>query len=124
MRAWISILILCLATPASAAPVQVENVRVWAAPDSTRVVFDVSGPVDYELAQISNPFRVVIDLVNTELVNTLTQPISQDKYLQRLRGARHEDDLRVVLDLKKFALAKSFQLTPNQHYGHRLVIYL
>jgi N-acetylmuramoyl-L-alanine amidase len=29
---------------------------------------------------------------------------------------------RFVLDLKKFAVARSFQLGPNQHYGHRLVL--
>jgi N-acetylmuramoyl-L-alanine amidase len=39
-----------------------------------------------------------------------------------LRSSAQDNQLRIVLDLKKFALAKSFQLPPNEKYGHRLVI--
>ena len=41
-------LILCFMLPISvfAEQVTMQNVRIWAAPDNTRVVFDVSGPVE------------------------------------------------------------------------------
>ena len=35
---------------------------MWAAPGSTRVVFDISAPVDHNLFVLHNPERVVIDL--------------------------------------------------------------
>ncbi|MEM7027606.1 MAG: N-acetylmuramoyl-L-alanine amidase [Pseudomonadota bacterium] len=101
----------------------IENIRVWAAPDSTRVVFDISEPVDHQLISLTAPYRTVIDLKNAKLKSDLTQPGRADKFLQGIRSAvRNESDLRVVLDLKKYVSHKSFQLQPNQHYGHRLVI--
>ena len=105
------------------ADVQVNNVRIWAAPDSTRVVFDISAPVKYTTSMLSDPYRLVVDIENTDATHEFNQPGSQDKYLQRLRGARRNGhDLRVVLDLKKFSRTRTFQLDPNEKYGNRLVI--
>lgn len=116
-------LIVFLAVPhAACAGVDVRNVRIWAAPDSTRVVFDVSGPVEHEITFVSDPFRAVVDIRNASAPAALAQPLSHDKFVQRIRSARQQGDLRVVLDLKKFSTTKSFQLPPNQHYGHRLVV--
>ena len=107
----------------AANPVIIENVRVWAAPDSTRVVFDISEPIDHQLISLDSPYRTVIDLKNARISNELTQPGHDDKFLQGIRTAtRNQTDLRVVLDLKKYVKHKSFQLKPNQYYGHRLVI--
>lgn len=122
MRLAVSIIFAGLVQCAWAAPVQVKNVRVWAAPDSTRVVFDVSQTVDHELTLLSDPFRAVIDIRDGEMGKLTTQPAPTDRYLQNLRLGRHEDKLRIVLDLKKYARTKTFQLPPNEHYGHRLVI--
>ena len=102
--------------------VRLKNIRVWAAPDNTRVVFDVSSPVKHDLKLLSDPFRVVVDLDNTAPFSNLPQPVVRDEYLQGIRSGRHGDFLRIVLDLKKHAQAKSFLLAPNKHYGHRLVV--
>jgi len=119
---WI-IILLCLSLTAIAGPVQLENVRIWAAPESTRVVFDVSGPVQHRLELLTNPYRAVIDIQGTSASGTLSQPVATDKYLHRIRsGIYQQEDLRVVLDLKKHAETKVFLLPPNQRYGHRLVI--
>ncbi len=116
-------LLLLSSMVVTAAPVTIEGIRVWAAPDSTRVVFDISAPVDHNLIKLNAPYRTVIDLKNARLDGKLTQPGNEDKFLQGIRAAtRNSDDLRVVLDLKKFVEHKSFQLKPNQHYGHRLVV--
>jgi N-acetylmuramoyl-L-alanine amidase len=119
--AW-CLIFVCLCRSLQAG-VAVNNVRIWAAPDSTRVVFDISAPVKHQISMLSNPYRLVIDIMDTGLTRPLAQPTPQDRYLQRIRGANQgEDDLRVVLDLKKFSRARSFQLEPNDQYGHRLVI--
>ncbi len=101
---------------------RLENIRIWAAPDSTRVVFDVSSPVQHKLELLSEPYRVVIDMENALPPGALPQPTLQDKFLRRIRTGQHESSLRVVLDLKKHSRAASFQLAPNAHYGQRLVI--
>ena len=123
MRILLINLLLLSSMVVTAAPVTIEGIRVWAAPDSTRVVFDISAPVDHNLIKLNAPYRTVIDLKNARLDGKLTQPGNEDKFLQGIRAAtRNSDDLRVVLDLKKFVEHKSFQLKPNQHYGHRLVV--
>lgn len=123
MRLLASIVLVLAMASLQAAPARIENVRVWAAPDSTRVVFDISETVNYQLNMLDDPFRVVIDVKDIELGSDFSQPSLADKYLQRIRGARRgESDLRLVLDLKKFARTNSFQLKPNKHYGHRLVV--
>lgn len=122
MRLLLGLFLVCTAQ-LTMADSQLENVRIWAAPDSTRVVFDISAPVQHHISLLSNPYRLVIDIKDTKVTKSLSQPGAKDKYLQRLRSARrHGNDLRVVLDLKKYSQSKSFQLKPNKHYGHRLVV--
>ena len=103
--------------------VSIDNVRIWAAPDSTRVVFDISGPVKHKQFTLTGPNRTVIDIKNSRINRINTQPKSLDKYLKGIRTAkRNKNDLRIVLDLKKPIKYKIFQLQPNKRYGHRLVI--
>jgi len=100
-----------------------QNVRIWAAPDNTRVVFDVSGPVEHKLELLSNPDRLAVDIKNAKMTQTISQPVNADKYLKSVRSAeRGKSDLRVVFDLKKNIEMRSFLLQPNRQYGHRLVI--
>lgn len=123
MRPYVGFALLSVSALLWAQSVEVENIRIWTAPDSTRVVLDISGPVEHQTSLLSDPFRLVVDLKEASLHTKMTQPDPQDKYLQRLRGARrNEHDLRVVLDLKKYSQNRSFQLKPNEHYGHRLVL--
>lgn len=112
-----------LPIPAFAGQVTMQNVRIWAAPDNTRVVFDVSGPVEHKLELLSNPDRLVVDIKNAKITQAIGQPVSTDKYLNKVRSAeRDKSDLRVVFDLKKNIEMRSFLLQPNRQYGHRLVI--
>ena len=100
-----------------------QSVRIWAAPDNTRVVFDVSGPVEHKLELLSNPHRLVVDIDNAIISQAMSQPVSADKYLKNIRSAKKgETDLRVVFDLKKNIEMRSFLLQPNRQYGHRLVV--
>jgi len=118
-------LILCfiLPIPVFAGQVTMQNVRIWAAPDNTRVVFDVSGPVEHKLELLSNPDRLVVDIKNAKMTQAISQPVNADKYLKSVRSAkRDKSNLRVVFDLKKNIEMRSFLLQPNSQYGHRLVI--
>ncbi|MEE9160379.1 MAG: N-acetylmuramoyl-L-alanine amidase [Gammaproteobacteria bacterium] len=118
-------LILSLMLPVSvfAEQVSMQSVRIWAAPDNTRVVFDVSGPVEHKLELLSNPHRLVVDIDNAIISQAMSQPVSADKYLKNIRSAKKgETDLRVVFDLKKNIEMRSFLLQPNRQYGHRLVV--
>ena len=116
-------LLLIFSFPAGAEEsVRLKNIRVWAAPDNTRVVFDVDSPVRHKLNVLSGPHRVVIDLQNTEPVARFPQPPLRDGRVQEIRYGQHGGFLRIVLDLNKQARVNSFLLAPNKHYGHRLVV--
>lgn len=106
-----------------AAEVSIKGLRMWPAPDNTRLVFDLSAPVSHTLFSLKAPERVVIDLQDTRFTGTLPK-FSYDKTLiKKIRYARRADNgLRVVLDLKSHVRPKSFVLRPNREYGHRLVI--
>ena len=117
------LLLLLGAAGQAAAGVRVEGVRMWPAPDNTRLVFDLSGPVEHRVFTLRNPDRLVIDLEDTRLA----RPVPRfDFGPSLLRGIRHAPRgggaLRVVLDLKRPVRPKSFVLRPNREYGHRLVI--
>ena len=116
-------LVLAPISGAYAGALQVQSARLWAAPDSTRVVFDVSGPVEHRLFTLKNPNRLVIDLSNAVIDDKLKQTLTSGGIVKKLRsGPRNKKDLRLVLDLNSPVKPRSFVLKPNEQYGHRLVI--
>ena len=123
MRYFYLMALILLNLPVYANPVNMENIRIWAAPDNTRVVFDVTGPVEHSIEMLADPRRAVVDVRNARMHKAPAQPAAEDKYLGQVRSAmRNQNDLRVVFDLKQDVKIKSFLLPPNQQYGHRLVI--
>lgn len=112
---------MCLA--GFAMPADVDDIRMWRAPDHTRLVFDLSGAVDYELFTLTGPDRVVIDINDTAMRGNLDGLDFSDSPITAIRsGARDNNQLRVVLDLTAKVDPRSFTLPPNQEFGNRLVI--
>ena len=102
--------------------VTIEGVRMWPAPDNTRLVFDLNAPVEHTLFTLESPDRIVIDLKYTEF-NGKLPALADEAFIKDIRYARRgSDDLRVVLDLKRKVKIKSFVLKPQREYGHRLVV--
>lgn len=100
----------------------VSGVRVWNAPDNTRVVFDLSGPVRHNVFALSNPDRLVVDFADTRLATSIPV-LDQNSLVDSVRAApRDQGGLRVVFNLKGRAQPKTFLLQPNAQYGHRLVV--
>ncbi|MDH5180650.1 MAG: N-acetylmuramoyl-L-alanine amidase [Gammaproteobacteria bacterium] len=117
------LMISMLSAVAQAAPVTINNMRMWPAPDSTRLVFDLSGPVEHALFTLHQPERLVIDLTNARMANQVRDLTLAQGHVRQMRYAsRNSHDLRVVLDLKGAVRPKSFILKPHREYGHRLVI--
>jgi N-acetylmuramoyl-L-alanine amidase len=101
----------------------VRSVRLWRAPDNTRLVFDLSGPVQHSVFTLSAPDRIVIDVQGGKLATQLDQLVLSNTPITAVRSAqRTAEDLRVVIDLSAAVTPKSFTLAPNQQYGHRLVV--
>ncbi len=101
----------------------IEGLRMWPAPDNTRLVFDLSGRVEHTLFRLDGPDRLVIDIKDARLGQPLKGLDYTKSHLSGIRSAvRNDSDLRVVLDLRGKVRPKSFVLAPNEQYGHRLVI--
>lgn len=100
----------------------VVGVRVWPAPDKTRVVFDLSGPVNYQTFTIEGPSRVVIDLKNSKAKKAHDETVRKNNLLKGMRSAPQKGGHRFVLDLRRQVHVNSFQLKPTGHRGHRLVV--
>lgn len=121
MARLLGLLLLMFAGLAQAAQTDLQGLRVWASPDKTRVVFDISKAVEHKLFTLDGPDRLVIDISKTRLSTKLDS--TKGGIIKGVRSApRNGKDLRVVLDLSTAVQPKSFVLKPNSKYGHRLVI--
>jgi len=120
-KLWIAILLL-MSLPALAGQTEVVGVRLWPAPDHTRLVFDLSGPAKHSLFSLADPDRIVIDLKNTRLRSELIADMSKGPVKSIRSGERNVTDLRIVLDTKQTMRTKSFELKPYGEHGNRLVL--
>ena len=124
LRALVTVvgLLLTAMTANALAATQVKSVRLWRAPDNTRLVFDLSGPVQHSVFTLSAPDRLVIDINGATLAAPLNVATSNTPINSVRSAQRTPTDLRVVIDLKKAVTPKSFTLAPNAQYGNRLVV--
>jgi len=121
-RMWIWAIVGVLAA-SPAWSVEVHDVRLWRAPDHTRIVFDLSGPTEHKLIVLENPGRVVLDVENASIKASVTDLKLDGTPVQLVRtGVRDGDDLRVVLELSAAVKPRSFFLKANEQAGDRLVL--
>ncbi len=106
----------------TALAVTVDGVRLWRAPDNTRVVFDLSGPVNYEIFPLSGN-RLVIDITNGAFNTSIDFDSLKNTPVKNIRtGVRNKKDLRVVLDLNEKVRPEHFLLAKLDGKNDRLVV--
>lgn len=119
--------VFCLGLLFMAAVVQsatVNGVRVWRAPDHTRLVLDLDAPVQHNLTVANNPNRVIIDVPATRMNSDLVAKLQlADTPVSVVRASvQNKTDLRLVIDLKNKVSPNSFFLKANAGMHDRLVI--
>ena len=121
LRRCLPVMLLLVASIANA--VEVRDVRLWRAPDHTRIVFDLTAPAEHKLMVLENPDRIVVDVTDTALKTSLSNLKLDNTPVKSIRsGIRDGDDLRVVLDMSDRVNPRSFDLKANEKAGDRLVI--
>lgn len=121
MKSLLAVLVCLLCIPAQAA--EVRDLRLWRAPDHTRLVLDLSAAVEHRLLVLDNPRRVVVDVSDAALKASYDELPLQGTPISAVRtGIRNGTDLRLVLDLSAAVLPKSFSLRATEQASHRLVI--
>ncbi|MBT6878606.1 MAG: LysM peptidoglycan-binding domain-containing protein [Gammaproteobacteria bacterium] len=100
------------------------GIRLWPAPDHTLIVLDLDRQVEYTLSSGKSPHKVVLTLKSAQPILTLDSAVRGDPRLKSVKTTfAQQGNLFVVefLLLQKVE-ARSFLLSPNESYGHRLVL--
>jgi N-acetylmuramoyl-L-alanine amidase len=105
---------LCVAQAAD-----VQSARVWAGPEYTRVVFDLSGPANYALGRDGE--AITLDLRGSDLSDSFGAPAAQGLY-KGLDSRTSGGQLRLLARVAKGAQPKTFLLKPGGGHGYRLVL--
>ncbi|MGQ9658967.1 MAG: N-acetylmuramoyl-L-alanine amidase [Thermochromatium sp.] len=117
------LLLIPLLPTASAVEVQCH----WNPTDSgkTQLFFDATGPVSHRIFTLDQPDRVVIDIAGARLRGALPAARMEDPVLIGIRaGIRDNQDLRLVLDLKRSVRVKSFVTQAGAGDAQRLIVEL
>ena len=122
-----SLLAAVLAVGAQAAP-SVTDVRVGKYAEMTRLVVDLTEPVEFSVFSLANPDRVVIDLTAVSWgVGEGTQAIGRAGVAQLRFGQFRPDVARIVLDLNQPLAVRRAQLLDQESdtpVAHRLILEL
>lgn len=81
---------------------EVKNIRYWSSHGYTRVVVDLSHPVEFSKKRLSNPDRLYFDLKNSRIVKEIQNnlPVG-DGILKSVRAGQFDSaTVRIVLDLE------------------------
>ena len=109
--------------PLGAYATQIRNARLWRSDDKLRLVFDLSGPVQYKTFSLTSPDRLIIDLSGAGLSGDFSQLALKNSGITSIRSGHFgKSDTRIVLDLVAPMQLNSFVLPPQDGQGHRLVL--
>ena len=114
-----AVALMALAPFCASNAADVKAARVWAGPEYTRVVLDVSGPVTYKVTQDGD--QLTVDVNDSSISTDFSSPSAQGLY-KGLSGARQGNNVRLTAKVAPSSNVKSFLLKPQADYGYRLVL--
>lgn len=90
----------------------VKDIRYWSSPGQTRVVVDLSGPVEYRSNRLSRPDRLYFDLYGAQIPKEIKRNLSvEDGILKSIRAGQFTNEIvRIVLDLESMESYHTFTL--------------
>ncbi len=102
-------------------------VRVWPAPEYTRITLEASSALRFSHQLVQGPDRLVLDLEGVKLDSVLqslsSKVLDSDPHVRLIRaGMNRPGVVRVVVELKAPINPQVFTLNPVAGYGHRLVL--
>lgn len=102
----------------------VEGLRIWPSPNTTRLVFDLADTPKFTYFSLSNPERLVLDIADTEKRFDFSKVSNGSKLVKKVRysSPKNKGSIRVVIELTKKVDKSIFALPPTKPYGDRLVI--
>jgi len=115
------LLLMLLSLQAGAAAIN--DIRMWHAPDHSRIVFDMDRQAKFKVFTLDKPGRVVIDLNKVKLDSTIPGAGTTGQFIQKIRqGNPGKDVTRLVFDLAKPVRYFIRMLNPSGGFRYRLVV--
>ncbi|HZY20719.1 MAG TPA: N-acetylmuramoyl-L-alanine amidase [Ramlibacter sp.] len=120
-------LVLLLGTAHIARGATIVAVRIWPAPDYSRVTIESDGLLTSRQTVVPSPPRLAVDIEGIDLNPALRELVAKvqtdDPFIAGIRvGQFAPGVVRLVVDLKQTALPQVFTLPPVAAYQHRLVV--
>lgn len=112
LHIFVFLLYICLPSAEAAEKIKVKDIRYWSSAGYTRVVVDLSQPVEFTNKRLSNPDRLYFDLKNSEIAKEIKTKLPVDDGILKFvrAGQFNPDTVRVVLDLETMEDFKVFIL--------------
>ena len=119
-------LVLLLGAQQIARGASIVAVRVWPAPDYSRVTIESDVPLTTKQIFVATPPRLAVDIEGIDLDPALRELVGRvkpdDPNIERIRvGQNTPGVVRLVIDLKRAAKPQVFTLPPVAAYQNRLV---
>jgi N-acetylmuramoyl-L-alanine amidase len=120
-------LVLALGLPHIARGATIVNVRIWPAPEYSRVTIESDGALGAKSTFVPMPPRLAVDLegivLNPALKELVAKVRADDPNIAGIRvGQFNPSTVRLVIDLKQAIRPQVFSLAPVAAYQHRLVL--
>ena len=120
-------LVLLLGTQQIARGATILAVRVWPAPEYSRVTIESDGQLTTKQFFVTTPPRLALDIEGIDLSPELRELVAKvkpdDPNIAGIRAGQNTPGVvRLVIDLKQAALPQVFTLPPVAAYRHRLVV--
>ena len=119
--------VLSLGTAQLARGANMLAVRIWPAPDYSRVTLESDAPLKTTQTFVASPPRLAVDIEGMQLNPALRELVGKvqasDPNIAGIRVAQYNANVvRMVIDLKHPITPQVFSLTPVAPYAHRLVL--
>ncbi len=102
---------------------RITDVRCWSAPDHTRIVIDLTEPIQYETFSQENPPQFHLELKGVSIHTSKKEIDIKDPFITKISLTQlGKDKVKLVLHQKKALNVNTFTLKPYQDKSHRLVI--
>jgi N-acetylmuramoyl-L-alanine amidase len=118
--------VLLLGSAQIARGASIVAVRVWPAPDYSRVTIESDAKLTTKQTLLSAPPRLAVDIQGLDLSPDLRELVGKvaldDPFIGGIRASQYQPGVvRMVVDLKQAAVPQVFTLEPIAAYQHRLV---
>lgn len=119
-------LVLWLGAHQLAGAARIVALRVWPAPDYTRITIESDTELLAKPFYVNDPPRLAVDVQGIHLAQALKELVGRvrpdDPHIAGVRvGQNTPEVVRIVIDLKQLMLPQVFTLPPVAQYQHRLV---